>query len=109
MLSWDRMMDRHPAGHLVTGFHDGKDRVNRERLLARLIEALKPTGQFAIRKHRDRDLYLMQAFFARKDDAERLGEALQARRGSGDPGWATQRTFSFDKTTCDKLDAVLPS
>jgi hypothetical protein len=37
-----------------------------------------------------------------------LGEALQAKRGSGYPGWATQRTFNFDKRTCDKINTVLP-
>jgi hypothetical protein len=107
MLTWERMMDRHPAGHLLTGIIRGKDRIDRVRLLTRLVEAAAPKGDWAVTKTRDRDIDLVQVAFARPEDAKRIGDGLTAVRGAGQPGRASHRQFLFDTTMAEKITALL--
>jgi hypothetical protein len=50
---------------------------------------------------------LVQAAFERKEDADRVGKALLARRSGGYPGGASQRTFEFGADVCTQIIEML--
>jgi len=107
VLTWNDMIDLFPAGHLVTGVHP-PDKLNRVKLLIRLVDAMEPHGEWAIRTSIDpHGENIVQVLFERKEDAERLGEAVQARQSGTYPRWASQRVFGFDKPVARKIAAVL--
>lgn len=107
MLSWAKMMDRHPAGHLVTGVfrHDGK--INRLKLLQRLVAAMPATGEWATRTSRDRGEDIVQAVFEQEADARRLGDTLDAQRSGAYPGWKSQRVFGFSAEVAHKIEKAM--
>jgi hypothetical protein len=104
-LTWAKMMERHPACHLVMGVHSA-DKTNRALLLRSLIETLGITGAFAIRRGRARGEHIVQAAFAKKEDAERLAEVVGARR-TGPSGWASRRVFGFGKDVVTRIEGAL--
>jgi hypothetical protein len=107
VLTWNDMIDLFPAGHLVTGVHP-PDKLNRVKLLIRLVDAMEPYGEWAIRTSIDpHGENIVQLLFERNEDAERLGDAVRAKRVDVHPGWASQRVFGFDKPVARKIAAVL--
>ena len=107
VLTWNDMIDLFPAGHLVTGIHP-PDKLNRVKLLIRLVDAMGPDGEWAIRTSVDsHGENIVQVLFERKEDADRLGDAVKARRTGTYPSCASQRVFGFDKPVARKIAAVL--
>jgi len=106
---WVPFIDKHPQAHLVSGVCAPGDssKIDRSRLLARLVMALHPTGAYAVQVTRDRDLTLVQCAFEKKEDAEKFGHTVQARLHGHYPGWASQRTFMFDAHTTGAINTVL--
>ena len=106
---WVPFIDKHPQAHLVSGVCAPGDssKIDRSRLLARLVMALHPTGAYAVQVTRDRDLTLVQCAFEKKEDAEKFGHTVQARLNGHYPGWASQRTFMFDAHTTGAINTVL--
>jgi len=94
---------------LVSGICASGDRskIDRSRLVARLVMALHPTGAYAVQTTRDRDLTLVQCAFEKKGDAEKFGHAVQARLNGHYAGWASQRTFMFDAHAIGAINTVL--
>jgi hypothetical protein len=104
-LTWSKMMERHPACHLVVGVHS-VDKINRALLLRSLIETLGVTGAFAVRRGRAGGEQIVQVAFAKKEDAERLAEVVGARR-TGPSGWASRRVFGFGKDVVARIERAL--
>jgi hypothetical protein len=96
--TWVPFVGKHPQAHLVSGVcaPGNSSKMDRSRLLMRLVVALRPTGSYAVQTTRDRDLTLVQCAFEKKEDAEKFGHAVQARHNGHYPGSASQRTFMFD-------------
>ena len=107
--AWVPFVGRHPHAHLVSGVcaPGNGSKIDRPRLLMRLVMALHPTGAYAVQTTRDRDLTLVQCAFEKKVDAEKFGHAVQARINGHYPGWASQRTFMFDAHATGAINAVL--
>lgn len=107
MLTWAKAIDRHPAGHLVTGVyrHDGK--FDRLKLLNRLVEAMPATGEWGSRTSNDRGEDIVQAVFEKEADAVRLGDTLGAMRSGAYPGWKSQRLFGFPLDVARKIEKAL--
>ncbi len=105
-MTWERLTKWHPSCHLVTGEYD-VDRVDRAKLLHRLIAVLRLKGDWAIRAGRDRGRILVQVAVEDEDDALRLGETLGTRSVRRYPGWATQREFEFTPEIAERLRKAL--
>jgi hypothetical protein len=106
---WVPFVDKHPQAHLVSGVCpvSDKSKIDRSRLLMRLVTALQLNGEYAVQTTRDRDLTLVQCAFEKKEDAEKFGHAVQARLNGHYPGWASQRTFMFDGHATGTINTVL--
>lgn len=105
-VPWERLMRWHPGCHLVTGEHEA-DRVERPKLLARLIVALRVKGDWAIRIGRDRGRLLVQAAFEDENDALRLTEVLGAKPVRRYVGWASQQEFEFSPQVAERVRKAL--
>ena len=105
-VPWERLVNWHPACHLVTGEYEA-DRVDRLKLLGRLIVALRAKGDWAIRVSRDRGRLLVQAAFEDENDALRLTEVVGAKPVRRYVGWATQQEFEFDPEVAERLRKAL--
>lgn len=105
-VPWERLVRWHPACHLVTGEHEA-DRIDRAKLLARLISALRMKGDWALRVGRDRGRLLVQAALEDENDALRLTEVLGARPVRRYVGWATQQEFGFGPDAAERLRKAL--
>lgn len=105
-VPWERLMRWHPGCHLVTGEH-GPDRVERPKLLARLIVALRMKGDWAIRVGRDRGRLLVQAAFEEENDALRLTEVLGTKPVRRYVGWASQQEFEFSPEVAERVRKAL--
>jgi hypothetical protein len=105
-VSWERLRDWHPSGHLVTGEHES-DRINRVKLLKRLIVVLRMKRDWAIRVERDRGRTLVQVALEDENDALRLAEVLGARPVRRYFGWETQQEFEFDPELAERLQKAL--
>jgi len=105
-VPWERLIRWHPTCHLVTGEHEA-DRIDRPKLLARLIVALRMKGDWAIRVGRDRGRLLVQAALEEENDALRLSEVLGARPVRRYVGWATQQEFEFGPDVAERLRKAL--
>lgn len=107
MLSWAKAIDRHPAGHLITGVYRYDGQVDRLELLQRLVAAMPATGDWASRTSSDRGEDIVQVVFEQEADAVRLGDTLGARRSGAYPGWKSQRVFGFPLEMAQKIEKVL--
>ncbi len=96
-LSWDEMMDRHPAGHLVVGELEGPATISK-RLLEKLLKRLALSGDYSLCATKEAHGPVVQVVFARKDDADKFAEGVNAARSARMyPGWASQRAFDLDE------------
>lgn len=105
-VAWERLVRWHAVCHLVTGEHEA-DRIDRRKLLVRLIVALRPRGDWALRVGRDRGRLLVQAAFEEENDALRLTEVLGARPVRRYVGWASQREFEFSPKVAERVRKAL--
>jgi len=105
-VPWERLMRWHPGCHLVTGEHE-PDRIERPKLLARLVVALRMKGDWAIRVGRDRGRLLVQAAFEEENDALRLTEVLGAKPVRRYVGWASQQEFEFSPAVAERVRKAL--
>ena len=105
-VSWERLSRWHPPCHLITGEYEA-DRINRVKLLKRLIIALRMKGDWAVRVERDRGRLLVQAAFEDEDDGLRLTEVLGARPVRRYVGWETQQEFEFDAGLAERVRKAL--
>jgi hypothetical protein len=78
-----------------------------KQLLTRLLEALKPTGHYALGLLPDGQHFAVHCVFEREDDAVKLGMAVWATRVGGYAGFASQRVFSLDQETRETIKTVL--
>ena len=102
-LSWPRMIDKHPAAHLVVGrlsAREPKGRVANRRaayrteLVGELVERLAKHGDWSITGIKEADgLAHVHIVFESRDDALRVATALHATPMGRYPGWASQREF----------------
>lgn len=76
-------------------------------LIKRLIRAMKRRGLWAIRNSTDRGERIVQIVFEKIEDAEKLGDALKAKRTGLYSGWASQRVFGFDQAVVARIEEVL--
>lgn len=106
MVTWERLGKRPSSGHLVTGEHE-VDRVDRAKLLQRLMVALRMKGDWALRVGRDRGRVIVQVVFENEDDALRFGDTLGARPVRRYLGWATQQEFQFTSEIAERLRKAL--
>lgn len=105
-VSWERLVQWHPPSHLITGEHE-HDRLNRVKLLRRLIIALRMKRDWAVRVSRDRGRTLVQVALEDENDALRLTEVLGARPVRRYVGWETQQEFEFDPDLAERLRKAL--
>ena len=105
-VPWERLMRWHLGCHLVTGEHES-DRIERPKLLARLVVALRMKGDWAIRVGRDRGRLLVQAAFEEENDALRLTEVLGAKPVRRYVGWASQQEFEFSPAVAERVRKAL--
>ncbi len=91
---------------LVTGEHE-LDRINRIKLLKRLIVALRMKRDWLVRVARDRGRTLAQVALEDENDALRLTEVLGARKVRRYFGWETQQEFEFDPELAERLRKAL--
>lgn len=105
-LPWERLSARQPPSELVTGEYD-VDRIDRVKLLKRLMAALRMKHDWAIRVSRDRGRMLVQMAVEEENDALRVTEVLGARPVRRYVGWATQREFEFTPELAERLRKAL--
>ena len=105
-VPWPRLVRWYPSCHLVTGEYEA-DRIDRPKLLARLIVALRAKGDWAIRVSRDRGRLLVQAAFEDENDALRLTEVVGAKPVRRYVGWATQQEVEFYPDVAERLRKAL--
>lgn len=105
-VSWERLGSWHPPCHLITGEHEA-DRINRIKLLKRLILALRMKRDWSVRVARDRGRLLAQVALEDENDALRLTEVLGARPVRRYFGWETQQEFEFDPELAERLRKAL--
>lgn len=105
-VSWERLSRWHPPCHLITGEHD-LDRLNRVKLLKRLMVALRMKRAWAVRVARDRSRTLVQVALEDENDALPLTEVLGARPVRRYFGWGTQREFEFNPELAERLRKAL--
>lgn len=105
-MSWERLTQWHPASHLITGEHE-LDRINRVKLLKRLVVALRMKRDWAVRVARDRGRTLVQVALEDENDALRLTEVLGSRPVRRYFGWKTQQEFEFDPELAERLRKAL--
>lgn len=95
MLTWSKMMARHPAGHLVLAIaDDGEDAA---RLLTRLFDGMALAGSWAVRANKDRTVEFAECVFAEKTAADQVAKLFGATGIGRYPGWKSQREFRLDK------------
>jgi len=107
MLSWSKVIDRHPAGHLITGVYRQDGKVDRLKLLQRLVAAMPATGDWGSRTSSDRGEDVVQVVFEKEADAVRLGDTLGAMRSDAYPAWKSQRVFGFPLEVARKIAAAV--
>lgn len=107
MLSWAKAIDRHPAGHLGTGVYRYDRKIDRLKLLQRLVAAMPATGEWGTRISSDRGEDIVQFVFEKEADAVRLGSTLGAMRSGAYPGWKSQRVFGFPIEVARKIEKAL--
>ncbi len=105
-VPWERLSRWHPPCHLITGEHEA-DRINRVKLLKRLIITLRMKRDWAVRVERDRGRLLVQAAFEDENDALRVTEVLGARAVRRYVGWETQQEFEFDAALAERTRKAL--
>ncbi len=100
---------KHAKAHLVFGEYDNTQaplkNPTRVRVISRLIKRLGLKGDWSGIDLRDEGRY--ELHLSDEDDAERVGEALQAKKNGKFPGWASQRGFQYDAKTWAKIQQVL--
>lgn len=107
MLSWVKAIDRHPAGHLITGIYRRDGKVDRLKLLQHLVSAMRATGEWGSHTSSDRGEDIVQVVFEKEADAERLGDTLGATRSGAYPGWKSQRVSGFPLKVAWRIDKIL--
>jgi hypothetical protein len=98
-----------PHAHLVVarvGRRSAKLKPAKE-LLTKLLEVLELGGDYALGETEDEHDFAVRCLFARKDDADRVSEALYARPASGYPGHASQRAFRLDKEAQEIIKIIV--
>jgi hypothetical protein len=119
-LIWSTFVDKHPNAHLVAAIIP----VNRapvvpshvaelRQLVGRLVGRFKLSGDFAVTVVGETHvaaLYIspeIHIAFQRREDADKVAAAVQARRVSEYVGWASQRQFHLDPLAALEIAAAL--
>ena len=95
-LTWDAIVNKHPAGHLVVGVVDGPA-ASSSRLLGKLLRRVAPRGDYSLCILKERTGPTVHVVFERKDDADKFAQGHRASAMGRYPGWASQRSFSMGK------------
>ena len=100
---WIDFTDAHHDGHVVValvlpeGRPKDKARVESLRLtLESLIEKLVPSAAYATKIVRQGGTAEIYCVFEKESDAQRVADAVRARRTGRHPGWASQWSFVLD-------------
>ena len=101
---WIDFTDAHHDGHVVVAlvFPEGrptKDKARVESLrltLESLIEKLVPSAAYATKIVRQGGTAEIYCVFEKESDAQRVADAVRARRTCWHPGWASQWSFVLD-------------
>jgi hypothetical protein len=101
------LIDESLNAHLVVATVRSKTALQAgKQLLARLLEALKPEGHYALGELQDGNHFAVRCLFEREEDAVKLGMAARATQGSRYSGFATQRAFLLDHRTYKGIQTV---
>ena len=92
--TWDEAQDQFPGGALITATYP-PDRLNRIKLIERLIETMGPRGCWAVQATTEEGERMIQVLFEDERDARVLGDTLHARQCTGVPGYSSHRCFEF--------------
>jgi len=102
------LLDEFPNAHLVVATIRARAALQPgKQLLTRLLEALKPKGDYGIGVLPDGDHFAVHCVFEREDDAVKLGMAVWATRMDHPAGFASRRAFVLNQEAQETIKIVL--
>lgn len=105
---YQELVDKFPNPHLVVATVRARSALQPgKQLLTRLLEALKPKGDYALGVVPDGDHFAVHCVFEREDDAVKLAMAVWATRVDRDAGFATRRAFLLNQEAHETIKIVL--
>lgn len=109
LRTYSDLLEAFPKAHLVVAtVGQEMDRLKpAAELLARLVSALKPKGDYALGELQDGQGFAVHCVFERAEDAGKLGEAVQAKIVGRYPGHASQRAFALNEDAQEAIEAAL--
>jgi hypothetical protein len=108
LRAYQDLLDEFPNAHLVVAMVRARAALQPgKQLLARLLEALKPKGHYALGVQPDGQHFAVHCVFQREDDAVKLGMAVWATRVDRYAGFASQRAFLLNQEGQETIKTVL--